>query len=74
LGEKVAIRVLNPYVGLKTIDDLGVRAYHKILIEEAIAKPFGMILATGPTGSGKTTTLYAILQGLNKEAVKYCKP
>ncbi len=69
LGEKVAIRVLNPYVGLKTIDDLGVRAYHKILIEEAIAKPFGMILATGPTGSGKTTTLYAILQGLNKEAV-----
>ncbi len=69
LGEKVAIRVLNPYVGLKTIDDLGVRAYHKILIEEAIAKPFGMILATGPTGSGKTTTLYAILQGLNKETV-----
>jgi len=69
LGEKVAIRVLNPYVGLKTIDDLGVRAYHKTLIEEAIAKPFGMILATGPTGSGKTTTLYAILQGLNKEAV-----
>ena len=69
LGEKVAVRVLNPYVGLKTIDDLGVRAYHKTLIEEAIAKPFGMILATGPTGSGKTTTLYAILQGLNKEAV-----
>ena len=69
LGEKVAIRVLNPYAGLKTIDDLGVRDYHKKLILEAINKPFGMILSTGPTGSGKTTTLYAILQGLNKEGV-----
>ncbi len=69
LGEKVAIRVLNPYAGLKTLDDLGVRDYHKKLILEAIQKPFGMILSTGPTGSGKTTTLYAILQGLNKEDV-----
>ncbi len=69
LGEKVAIRVLNPYVGLKTLDGLGIREYHKTLIEEAIAKPFGMILATGPTGSGKTTTLYAILQGFNKESI-----
>ncbi len=69
LGEKVAIRVLNPYAGLKTIDDLGVRDYHKKLILEAINKPFGMILSTGPTGSGKTTTLYAVLQGLNKEDV-----
>jgi len=69
LGEKVAIRVLNPYVGLKTIEDLGMREYHRKLILEAISKPFGMILATGPTGSGKTTTLYAILQGLNKEDV-----
>ncbi|HOK20581.1 MAG TPA: GspE/PulE family protein [Candidatus Paceibacterota bacterium] len=69
LGEKVAIRVLNPYVGLKTLDGLGIREYHKTIIEEAVAKPFGMILATGPTGSGKTTTLYAILQGFNKESI-----
>ncbi|MDD3614285.1 MAG: ATPase, T2SS/T4P/T4SS family [Candidatus Pacebacteria bacterium] len=69
LGEKVAIRVLNPYVGLRTLDGLGIREYHKTIIEEAIAKPFGMILATGPTGSGKTTTLYAILQGFNKESI-----
>ncbi len=69
LGEKVAIRVLNPYVGLKTIEALGVKNYHQKLILEAIEKPFGMILVTGPTGSGKTTTLYAILQKLNQEDV-----
>jgi len=69
LGEKVAIRVLNPYVGLKTIEGLGVRDYHRKLILEAIEKPFGMILVTGPTGSGKTTTLYALLQKLNQEDI-----
>ena len=40
------------------------------MINEAIAKPHGVILNTGPTGSGKTTTLYAILQKLNKPEVK----
>jgi type IV pilus assembly protein PilB len=69
LGEKVAIRVLDPNVGIKTIGDLGVQNYHAILLEDAIKSPFGMILATGPTGSGKSTTLYAILGELNKEDV-----
>ncbi|MGB9848057.1 MAG: GspE/PulE family protein [Minisyncoccia bacterium] len=69
LGEKVAIRILNPYVGLKTIEGLGVKDYHQKLILEGIEKPFGMILVTGPTGSGKTTTLYAVLQKLNQEDI-----
>ncbi|MCX8015992.1 MAG: GspE/PulE family protein [Patescibacteria group bacterium] len=69
LGEKVAIRILNPYIGLKTIEGLGVKDYHQKLILEGIEKPFGMILVTGPTGSGKTTTLYAVLQKLNQEDI-----
>ncbi|HOX21398.1 MAG TPA: GspE/PulE family protein [Candidatus Paceibacterota bacterium] len=69
VGEKVAIRLLDASVGLKTISDLGVRDYHLKLLKTAMDKPFGMILATGPTGSGKTTSLYAILGTLNKEDV-----
>jgi len=69
VGEKVAIRLLDPSVGLKTIPDLGIKSYHLKILQEAMDKPFGMILSTGPTGSGKTTTLYAILQNLNKEDV-----
>ena len=69
LGEKVAIRVLDPFTGLKTFEKLGVDKTNLKLIEEAIKKPYGLILATGPTGCGKTTTLYAILQILNKERI-----
>jgi len=69
VGEKVAIRLLDPSVGLKTIPDLGIKAYHLKILQEAMDRPFGMILSTGPTGSGKTTTLYTILQNLNKEDV-----
>ncbi len=69
LGEKVAIRVLDPKVGLKDFNELGVEKRSLKVMKEAIAKPFGMILATGPTGCGKTTTLYAILRVLNKEGV-----
>ena len=67
VGEKVAIRVLDPSAGLRKISDLGINDYHLVLLNEAIAKPFGMILSTGPTGSGKTTTLYAVLRGINTE-------
>lgn len=69
LGEKVAIRVLNPAEGLKTYKELGMEGRNLMAVEEAIKKPYGLILATGPTGCGKTTTLYAILQTLNKEGV-----
>ena len=69
MGEKVAIRVLDPTTGLKNFDSLQFR--YKILeaVKAGLEKPFGMILLTGPTGSGKTTTLYSFLQELNKESV-----
>jgi len=68
-GEKVVLRVLDPNVGLKTFPELGLHGYNLKTLESTIKKPFGMILITGPTGSGKTTTLYSILNKLNQEAV-----
>jgi len=69
LGEKVALRVLDPGEGARSLADLGFRGRNLEIIEEAIRKPYGMILATGPTGSGKSTTLYSLLGILNKEGV-----
>ncbi|MEK7590283.1 MAG: GspE/PulE family protein [Patescibacteria group bacterium] len=68
-GEKAALRVLDPKVGLRSLDDLGLIGQNSEAIKEAIGKPYGMIVLTGPTGSGKTTTLYAVMQILNKEGV-----
>jgi len=68
-GEKTAIRVLDPATGLLNFDQLGLTGRNFEEIEKAIEKPYGMILATGPTGCGKTTTLYAILRTLNEEGV-----
>lgn len=65
LGEKMVIRVLDPSEGLRTYEEIGLSGVNYEIIKEAVQKPFGMILATGPTGSGKTTTLYSILQELN---------
>ena len=69
LGEKVAIRVLDPTIGLKTFGELGLEKRNLGTLKQAIKRPYGLILASGPTGCGKTTTLYAILQILNKEGV-----
>ena len=68
-GEKVELRVLDPTVGLKGLEDLGLEGLNQDVINQGLNKPFGMILLTGPTGSGKTTTLYALLQILNKVEV-----
>lgn len=69
LGEKAAIRVLDPTVGIKNFDELGLIGPNLQKVERGLKKPYGMVLITGPTGSGKTTTLYAFLQKLNSEEV-----
>ena len=68
-GEKVVLRVLDPEVGIKGLDELGLTGKNRDIFLAGIKKPFGMVLITGPTGSGKTTTLYATMQILNKEDV-----
>jgi type IV pilus assembly protein PilB len=69
LGEKAAIRILDPEAKLKTFEELGLGGRNLEIIKAEIIKPHGLILSTGPTGSGKTTTLYTLLQLLNKENV-----
>ena len=66
-GEKIVIRILDSEKGIKKIDELGLTDSHMSMIKRAIAKPYGMILITGPTGSGKTTTLYAMLNEIDRE-------
>jgi len=69
LGEKAALRVLNPTIGMKKFDELGLEGRNFEVAKRAIKKPHGLVLVAGPTGSGKTTTLYALLQTLNEEGV-----
>ncbi|MBI3627124.1 type II/IV secretion system protein [Candidatus Uhrbacteria bacterium] len=64
-GEKVVMRLLSEKVRQFSLEDLGLSPDQMKVLNEAIDKPHGMILATGPTGSGKTTTLYALLKVLN---------
>ena len=68
-GEKVEMRVLDPSTGLRSFEELGLTGRNLEVVKEAIKKPYGMILFTGPTGSGKTTTQYAILRILNQDSV-----
>lgn len=68
-GEKVVMRVLSSYVQGFSLTDIGFDEAHRQMIENYAAKPFGMILTTGPTGSGKTTTLYSLLKLLNHSDV-----
>ncbi|MCX6720935.1 MAG: GspE/PulE family protein [Candidatus Staskawiczbacteria bacterium] len=68
-GEKVELRVLDSSTGVRSFEELGLSGRNLEVIKTAIKKPFGMILFTGPTGSGKTTTQYAILRILNQDSV-----
>ncbi len=66
-GEKVVLRVLDSANGQWNIEKLGFEPLQQSLFLEAIEKPYGMILVTGPTGSGKTVTLYSGLDSLNTQ-------
>lgn len=68
-GEKVTIRILNPDAGGMGIDALGFSEKDLRFFMEAIVRPQGMILVTGPTGSGKSSTLYTVLKRLNSSKV-----
>ena len=66
-GEKVILRVLDKQKGMLEIVDLGFSEEGHDILLRAVNRPYGLILATGPTGSGKTTTLYALLNTLDKK-------
>lgn len=69
LGEKAVLRLLSSQSHQLTLEQLGFSEADLARVQRAIRKPWGMILATGPTGSGKTTSIYAILEVLNKREV-----
>ncbi len=71
-GEKIVMRLLHEGSKPLTLDQLGFHPGPKQLVEDSINKPHGMVLVTGPTGSGKTTTLYSILGKLNTAKVNIC--
>ncbi len=66
-GEKIVMRILDSEKGVLPLDKMGLSERSLRLIREAIGKPYGMILISGPTGSGKSTTLYAMLNEVDKE-------
>jgi type IV pilus assembly protein PilB len=71
-GENVVARLLRESNRALSLEELGLSGHNLELVRENITKPHGMILVTGPTGSGKTTTLYSILNILNTIEVKIC--
>jgi general secretion pathway protein E len=68
-GEKAVLRIFDPEILLKGLDELGFSAHDRPKFYDFIARPTGIILVTGPTGSGKTTTLYSVLKFLSKPDV-----
>lgn len=68
-GEKIVMRLLTGSMRTFGLNDLGMNERHIAMLQASSRKPFGMILVTGPTGSGKTTTLYGVLKGVNNVGV-----
>ena len=68
-GEKIVLRILDPTSATLGIEALGYEPEQKASLLDAISRPYGMVLVTGPTGSGKTVSLYTCLNILNKEGV-----
>jgi type IV pilus assembly protein PilB len=66
-GEKIVMRILDSEKGVVGLDKIGLSQRNLSLIKDAIQRPYGMILISGPTGSGKTTTLYSMIEQLNRE-------
>jgi type IV pilus assembly protein PilB len=66
-GEKIVMRILDQEKGVQPLDQIGLSETNLSYIREAIKRPYGLILLSGPTGSGKTTTLYSMLNEVNKE-------
>lgn len=67
-GEKVVMRILDSEKNVITLEQLGMDPYQLDTLRDAINKPYGMVLITGPTGSGKSTTLYAMLNEVDKDS------
>ncbi len=66
-GEKIVMRILDSYRGVKKLENIGFSKDHLEKIRKALQRPFGMILISGPTGSGKTTTLYSMINEIDRE-------
>jgi type IV pilus assembly protein PilB len=64
-GEGASVRILDEAAALRTLDDLGMEGEARLRFEESFRKPYGAVLVTGPTGAGKSSTLYAALQDIN---------
>ncbi len=71
-GEKIVIRILDSSPSMLDLDKLGYSEEQKKVLVDAVSRPYGMVLVTGPTGSGKTVSLYSCLNLLNKEDVNIC--
>ncbi|WP_374244404.1 type IV-A pilus assembly ATPase PilB [Zoogloea sp.] len=68
-GEKIVMRILDPTSAMLGVDALGYEPDQKAALLDAVSRPYGMVLVTGPTGSGKTVSLYTCLNILNKPGV-----
>lgn len=66
-GEKLVMRILDQQKGVQKLEEMGLTETNLAMIKRALKKPYGIILISGPTGSGKTTTLYSMLNEINRE-------
>jgi type IV pilus assembly protein PilB len=66
-GEKVVLRILDSGKGVRKLSDLGMVEKHVEMVRQSVTRPYGLILITGPTGAGKSTTLYSMLEEIDRE-------